>query len=749
MSQPIDIPLKTGAALRVQPIAPHAFRIRLSASGDFAEPPLVRYGILNSEFSAVECHVSDSARQVVIRTTETTLSVQKKDGRVTFSDARGKKILAQAEAPVCDPARGFRAAFQLSEDEKLYGLGDETRETIQKRGRLARMWVKNVACYAPIPILLSTRGWAILLNTTHKHYFDLGRTHPDVLAFGGNTGSLDYYLIAGNGLPALLDRYTDIAGKPQLLPLWGYGLTFVCNQQASARDMIDDCLNLRREHIPCDLIGLEPGWMSKRYDYSIEKDWHPERFFIPPWSKKGPHTFLSAAARLGFKMSLWLCCDYDLSYEEERRAGAQAPTRSGPESVHPDDFEQDQNFGHGPVYQDKLTKPEEPWFEHLKKFVDQGACAFKMDGALQVNEHPDRRYGNGMTDDEMHNLYPTLLNKQMSLGFAEHTGRRAMIYSSGGYLGIQRYAATWAGDTGGGPKPLISILNHGLSGHANASCDMDVFTPAGIHFGFFMPWSQVCSWAYWRHPWLLGEYLGAMFKYYARLRYRLLPYIYSMAHTAARTGFPIMRAMPLSFPDDPQSDALIHQYMFGDAFLTAAFTDRIHLPEGRWIDFWTGQVHDGPKDLVCDIPPDRGGPLFIRAGAILPHWPDMQFVGEKPIDTLDLHIYPHGDSAFTLYEDDGISHAYQTGAIATTDIGCSAAADAVTLVIGARSGAYDGMPKTRSFNVYLHLDRAPAEVALDDQPLSPEDWFYDETARAMRLFVAEAPSRSRTISVSL
>ena len=304
MSQPIDIPLKTGAALRVQPIAPHAFRIRLSASGDFAEPPLVRYGILNSEFSAVECHVSDSARQVVIRTTETTLSVQKKDGRVTLADARGKKILAQAEAPVCDPARGFRAAFQLSEDEKLYGLGDETRETIQKRGRLARMWVKNVACYAPIPILLSTRGWAILLNTTHKHYFDLGRTHPDVLAFGGNTGSLDYYLIAGNGLPALLDRYTDIAGKPQLLPLWGYGLTFVCNQQASARDMIDDCLNLRREHIPCDLIGLEPGWMSKRYDYSIEKDWHPERFFIPPWSKKGPHTFLSAAAPRIYEPSL-------------------------------------------------------------------------------------------------------------------------------------------------------------------------------------------------------------------------------------------------------------------------------------------------------------------------------------------------------------------------------------------------------------------------------------------------------------
>ena len=248
------------------------------------------------------------------------------------------------------------------------------------------------------------------------------------------------------------------------------------------------------------LVGLEPGWMERNYDYSTQKKWHPERFYIPYWGPKGPHTFLGAAERLGFKMSLWLCCDYDLSFEEERRAGGSVEKTAETKGFHPDDFERDEHFGHGAVRMDKLTKPEEPWFEHLKAFVDQGVSAFKMDGSLQVNEHPDRRWGNGMDDEEMHNLYPTLLNKQMSLGFQEHTGRRAMIYSSGGYAGIQRYAATWAGDTGGGPKSLVSILNHGLSGHSNASCDMEVFSPEGIHFGFLQPWSQVCSWAYWRHP---------------------------------------------------------------------------------------------------------------------------------------------------------------------------------------------------------------------------------------------------------
>ena len=107
-----------------------------------------------------------------------------------------------------------------------------------------------------------------------------------------------------------------------------------------------------------------------------------------------------------------------------------------------------------PVYFDKLHKPGVPWFEHLKKFVDDGASAFKLDGANQICFHPDRKWKNGMEDYEMHNLYPLLYNKQMSLGFREYTGKRSMIYSAGGYAGIQRYSATWAGDTGGGQEHL-------------------------------------------------------------------------------------------------------------------------------------------------------------------------------------------------------------------------------------------------------------------------------------------------------
>jgi len=756
-----DVILTDEGILRVEPVTAHIFRIRLRPDDKFQEPSLIRYGIVRHDWDAVKFSIENGDTSLTIHTEGASLSISKQDGRLLLCNSQGHPLLKEASGPSSSVDSGFNTEFFLGEGENIYGLGDETRERIQKRGHHTQMWVQNVKCYVPIPFLMSTNGWGLFLNTTWRHFFDIGSSQKDRLRFWSKNGELDYYLIVGETLPIILDRYTDIVGKPHLLPMWGYGLTFVCNQQANAREMLDDCLNFRRENIPCDLVGLEPGWMEKHYDFSVEKKWHPERFYIPHWSTKGPHTFLGAAERLGFKVSLWLCCDYDLSYAEEGSiaipptgespTAESTPEKSPARECHPGDVEQDERLGRRVDQEDNISKPDEPWFEHLKKFIDQGVSAFKMDGSNQVNEHPSRKWGNGMSDEEMHNLYPTLLNKQMSLGFKEHTGRRAMIYSSGGYAGIQKYASTWAGDTGGGPKPLVSMLNHGLSGHSNASCDMDVFTPAGIHFGFLMPWSQVCSWAYWRHPWLLGDKLLPMFKFYARLRYRLLPYIYSMAHVASSTGMPIMRSMNLMFSGDAKCDNCMQQYMFGDAFLVGAFTDTIYLPEGCWIDYWTGEKYEGKQELTCGVPEDRGGPLFIRAGAIIPRWPDMEYVGQKPVDTIGLHVYPDGETNFTLYEDDGITYDYLEGAVAVTNITSHATEKEVTLTIAPRAGSYEGMPKTRSFDIWLYREAPPTQVLLNDQHLINPDgslsWHYDEKAGAVRLTTTEHPDRKAAVVV--
>ncbi|MFS0727518.1 TIM-barrel domain-containing protein [Paenibacillus sp. 1P07SE] len=740
MNHACKVAMNNGFIIIAEAVTDTVFRVRYLR--DHRPDPrslLDRYGVVRQGLAAPDSRVERHGREVSLRTAAASMTIDSESGAIKWRRADGKMVLEGVDAgrKAVDP--GFRAAFKLTRDERLYGLGDETRDRIEKRGHRARMWVKNVSCYAPVPYMMSSSGWAFYLNTSYRHVFDLGLDNEEQWKVFGREGELDYYVIVRDSLPELLESYTMLAGRPQLLPIWAYGLTFVCNQQADARELLQDAMQFRREDIPCDMLGLEPGWMSRHYDYTTEKQWHPERFYIPPWAPRGPQNFPAALERMGFKLSLWLCSDYDLIYEEERQASQHGHTlanQAAGTDEHPDDYEQDQR-AHAPVYLDTVTKPGEAWFEHLKKFVDQGASAFKMDGARQVNEHPDRLWGGRMRDEEVHNLYPTLLSKQMHNGFKHYTGRRPMIYSSGGYTGIQRFAATWAGDTGGGPKPLVSLLNHSLSGHSNASCDMEVFTPAGIHFGFLQPWSQVNSWAYWRHPWLLGEPLLTMFRFYAKLRYRLLPYLYTAAYTASRSGLPMLRAMPLVLPDHPEADHMLQQYMLGDALLCAAFTDRIYLPAGRWMDYWTGEWHEGGQYVSKAIPGDRGGLLFVRGGAVLPQWPEMAFTGEKPVEELKIEAFSGGTYESYLYEDDGITLAHEQGHSALTALAWNEDQEGGCLRIGPRIGEYEDMPASRSYAITLHLERQPASCELNGRLLPGSLWHFEESTCSVRLRTQE------------
>ncbi|MDD2710418.1 MAG: glycoside hydrolase family 31 protein [Verrucomicrobiae bacterium] len=747
----LDIALKTGSVLRVEPVTPSVFRIRFRPDGKFREPGLVRYGIVLKDWPAIDFSVKKTREKIEFRTAEAVLAVSTRDGRMCFQDARGRILLRDATPPGAGKAGGFDIRFALSKNEKLYGLGDETRDRIQKRGHKNLMVLRSVASYAPIPFVMSSAGWAVFLNTTWFHQFDAGADDKGILRFWSECGEMDYYLFAGDSLPVLLDRYTQIAGRPHLLPIWAYGLTFVCDERGvRARDVLYEAHTFRQEKIPCDLIGLEPDWMEKRYDFSVDKQWSSERFHRPEWKPhNAPGGFAAALNNMGFKLSLWLCCDYDVSEYEENLVGGKEGVKGDEDScanqgASSDDLFKDPHFI--PQYFDKITKPGQPWFEHLKKFVDDGAQAFKLDGSNQICFHPDRKWKNGMPDSEMHNLYPVLLNKQMNRGYQEHTGKRAMIYSAGGYAGIQRYAATWAGDTGGGMKPLVSILNHGLSGHSNTSCDMQVWNREGIHFGFFQPWCQILSWYMYNQPWFLGDKLFPIFKFYARLRYRLLPYFYSAAHVAARTGMPMMRAMPLVAPEDPRSDELLCQYMLGDAFLTCAFARTIHLPKGKWVDYWTGETFEGPVDLPCKYPSDRGGPLFVRGGAIIPTWPDMQYVGQVPIDEIGLDVYPDGESSFTLYEDDGVTPEYLQGKLAATSISCVVERNCVRLVIQPRVGRYQGMPENRSFEVRIRNMDEPREVTVNGKR-TESAWSYDGKTRTVTVRVEEDKTRRTPVLI--
>ena len=747
--QSTEIPLPANGVLRLDVLAPHLVRVRLSHDGKFPTPSLIRYGFISDDWARPKTEVSESKSRIVLKTELLTVTAHKSSGQLSFADANGDALLDTSVAGWSDPGRGFGARFAAQEGERFLGLGDQTRDRIEHRGTKATMGVRNVTSYVPVAFLMSTRGYGLVVNTTFEHTFDLGATSPDWFGFEGKRGRLDYYFMCGPGLPAILDRYTDLTGKAPLPPLFSFGLWFLCRTQANDREAVDDCYNFRREELPCDLVQLEPGWMDTIYDFSVDRYWSKERFPMADYMAKGPHTFMAAMQRMGFKLGLWECNDYDLSFEEERQLKGTAEH----DDFEPDvvGYEVDEHL-QGQVWQDRLTKPGESWFEHHKQFIDQGVVYFKQDGSKQVLEHPDRLYGNGMTDAEMHNLYPIIYSKQMHLGYREYTGRRALCFTAGGFTGIQRYTGTWTGDTGGGPEPLVAMLNLGLSGHTFVTCDMEVTTKEGIHSGFLQAWAQVNSWNYFRHPWLLGDELKPIFKFYDELRYRLIAYIYSYAHVSRLTGMPIMRALPLMYPDDDRAYSVLHEFMLGDELLVTTFERDIYLPEGDWTDYWTGVHYHGPCEMAYDPPDNRGGGLFVRPGAILPLWPLMQYVGQKPVDEITLDIYPGSDATFTLYEDDGATYDYEGGAVATTQFALTQAAAGLRVTASERQGQYKSMPARPSFLLKIHSPLTASQITQDtsvlDQAASDEvragtvGWAYD--AETQILWVRPAKATSET-----
>lgn len=694
--------------ISIVPVASHTFHIRVNDTGRFEAPsPLTRLGIVASPSSPVRWHTEESGNILKIVAEEAVLHLDCLSGNLALHDNAENVLARQTKPAYGGGADGFGAQFAISTDERLYGLGDQYDAPLMKRGRIISVSLRGNRVHAPIPLLLSSNGWALLVDTDVEHEFDVGHYTADELRFYGKSGELAYYLIAGGNLAELLGKHAQLTGPSVLLPIWAYGLSFICNQQTTARDMIEDALKFRREGIPCDMIGLEPTWMDRPFDYEEPVSWHPDRFYIPRWMPEGSHTFMGALQTMGFKLSLGL------------------------------------NMPDYPLVGTETAADSLSWYEYLKPFVAQEVKGFKLCMNVPVHErtvHPAHQEDGQLT------VLPQagLLSKIIQEGYAKQTGKRPIVYTPAGFTGVHKYAAMWSG---GRARPHLSVLSLGLSGVPHMGVDMNLHNPAGIHFGFFQPWSKVNSWAYWRHPLLLDVDLLAVFKMYAKLRYRLIPYIYSAAEVAVRTGLPIVRAMPLAYPDDADAVLLENQYMFGDDFLVAVFTDQVYLPDGEWIDYWTGDKYAGPAHISYQAAAPAGGPLFVRAGAIVPMWPGMDYVGQKPLDRVELHLFPGRDRQYSLYEDDGVSLDYLRNESAVTDINCRQERHGIVMEIGPRRGRFLNMKEQRSWDLFIHTRDKPSAVKVNGDEWreasgvrkepAPSSWSFHRRSGLIRLLIKE------------
>lgn len=748
------VKINDGLTVSVEACSGNIFRIKVSPRKDFTESLMERYELIKTDWSEVKTDISDKGGVWTLKTPEYSLAINKKTGVMTVKDSKGGKVIREvrflpekeglcgemrsfinekyADLKVADNGGGIIGddngkfgevdkheipaadavsilSISMEDGERFYGGGSTSRDHIQHRGEFLRMWTTYQQTEIPMPFMMSSRGWGVYNNSTRKSFFDIGNQQKSKFNIINTFDEADFFLMMGKDMPAILNEYTLVTGRTYVLPKWAYGLCFGPNMREEQFDILNDAVRFRQFDVPCDVFWLEPQWMEKRYDFSTKKKWNYDRFSPEPYwlQDQYPKTmhnrlFIGKLRSMGFHLGLWLCEEYDLSIQEE-------------------DIIAERTGG-------KLSG-QEHWMDHLTVFMDQGVEGFKLDPARTIDNHTNWEYYNGRTDKEMHNLNQVLLPKQMRELGRKYNGKRTWHHYCGGWSGTQRWTASTSGDNGGGKTALYDQLNLGMSGFLNTSCDvMSVpreLEMQGLHFGLFLPWVQINSWFSMMHPFYYAKEEQDIYRFYVKLRYSLAPYIYSMALEAAQNGMPIVRSMPLCFPDDRNCDDMTYQYMFGDNFCVGIFTNEIYLPKGTWTDAWSGEkIVSKGETFTREYPSNRAGLLFIREGAIIPTQPDVEYLGARPFDRVILKVYPHGDSAYTMLDDDGESYEYENGGIASTLFESHESDGGVDVVVNPVQGSFKGMPSEREYSFRIQRDSRPASVSLNGAAV--QDWTYED-----------------------
>lgn len=355
--------------------------------------------------------------------------------------------------------------------------------------------------------------------------------------------------------------------------------------------------------------------------------------------------------------------------------------------------------------------------------------------------------------------------KEAYTGIEDNSDARGFVWMVEGWSGAQRYAVQWTGDQYGTWENIRfhipTLMGSGLSGQAFTAGDIDgIFGGSPETYVRDLQWKvfnpvlmSMSGWAPTdKQPWRYGEPYTSINRKYLKLRERLMPYIYTYAAEAHRTGLPLNRALVLEYPDDPITwdKTTQYEYLFGESFLVApVYEDTdvrhgIYLPKGTWIDYWNGQVYKGPSIINDYEAPLDTLPIFVKAGANIPMWPEMNSHQEKPKNPFTFDIYPKGTSSFTLYEDDGVTQEYREGAYAEQEITTTAPENGsgdIHIEVGPSLGEYEGKLADRQYIFTVHTPEKPdsitngegetylEQVSKEAFDAATEGWYYDAEDR--------------------
>ena len=574
---------------------------------------------------------------------------------------------------------------------------------------------------------------------------------------------MDYYFIAGQNFDDVISGYRTLTGKASLYPKWVLGFWQSRERYQSSQDIEDNLAEFRRRHIPIDNIVQD-------WNYWRLPDWGAHDFEASRYPN--PQAMLDSVHAMHgrFMISVWpKFYDTTEHYKELDEKGWMY------RQAVKDDIHDWLGF-RGSMY-DAYDEGARKLFwkqmdDHLySKFNKNGVPgidAWWMDASEpNVRDCTPMWYRKALcgptalgTSTEYFNAYSTvnadaIYNGQRSVWKGKANEPRVFLLTRSGFAGEQRFStATWSGDIGTRWEDMraqmTAGLNYSMSGVPFWGMDQGgfcvenryveaqkLFNESGVEnedlkewrelqarwnqFGAFIPLFR--SHGQWptREIWNIAPDNHPTYKsfvYYDQLRYRLMPYMYSMAAWAHFKDYTLMRALVMDFNGDKEVENIGNQWMFGPALMACpvgyykARNRSVYFPKQcGWYDFYTGEHYDGGQHLVVDAPYEKI-PVFVREGAIIPFGPVMEWCDEKPAELINLYVYEGQDGSFQLYEDEGTNYNYEKGKYATIEIAYNDADKTVSF--GKRNGAFKGMLKNRRFNVVLVKKDQPRDLNLDN-----------------------------------
>jgi len=560
---------------------------------------------------------------------------------------------------------------------------------------------------------------------------------------------LDYYFIRGENMDRVISGYRTLTGKAPIMPQWAYGFWQSRERYKTQDEIVGTLAEFRRRSIPIDNIVQD--WSYWKEDQWGSHEFDPTRFPDPRKMVDDIHG-MNAHLMISVWPKFYINTEHYKEFDKQGWMYQQAVKDSVRDWI---------GRGYIGSFYDAYSEGARKlfWEQMNEHLYSLGMDAWWMDASepdiLSNASLAYRKLLSGPTalgsSTEYLNAYAlmnadAIYNGQRSVD----PNKRVFLLTRSGFAGLQRYStATWSGDIGTrweDMKAQISAgLNYNLSGipywtmdiggfcvehrYENAregSADLEEWRELNTRwyqFGTFAPLFRVHGQYPLREIFNMAPESHPAYQsmlYYDKLRYRLMPYIYSQAAKVTFEDYTIMRALVMDFPGDPRTKDIGDQYMFGPSLMIcpvyhfkAREREVIFPGSGSWYDFYSGKLISGNQRLNVPAPYERM-PLFVKAGSIIPLGPEIQYVGEKPGAPITLYIYGGEDAAFTLYEDEGVNYNYEYGAYSKITFNYNDASK--TLQISDRKGQYDGMTDKRVFNLVLITGDSPRPLDSGEAP---------------------------------